>query len=102
MKIGVILCLAAGPLVVRAQQPGRGHAPMPDNVFGWKPPKVELRAFSQPVKPAPAVQFLMPDRMCCLMAAGADPMPVDRRRGRDAMPNGMRGLPRLKIVTTVR
>lgn len=117
MKIGMILCLAAGPLVALAQKPGavlrpgislgsgislqRGAGPAPrvERFFGWKPPAVELHSFELPAKPVRAAPLLTPDRMCCLVAAGMDPMPVDSRKSLDPMPNGIKPM---KITVTVR
>lgn len=121
MKIGVILCLAAGPLLARAQKPGRLFpGGLPDSIaVGWRPPAVKIagtaarkpwsvysdklyRPFPENLhwsgdekKPnsiwaANSVRILMPDHMACLVSQYPDPIPVDRRKGRDPMPNGVK------------
>lgn len=41
-----------------------------------------------------SMRILLPDNMACLIVTGTDPMPVDRRKGRDPMPNGMKAVTR--------
>ena len=109
MKIGVIFCLAAGPLLVSGQQQPGGAT------FGWRPPAVKIAGtagrpawsiysdqmyvpfpdnlhwFGDEKKPKSlwalnSVRILMPDRMPCLVSWYPDAMPIDRRKGTDPMP----------------
>ena len=115
MKIWVILCLAAGPLAVRAQHMARPNSSgwLDTASLGWHGPAMELPnsarlryagGWGRPVFPnnlhlprrdddspmtlyvRDSLRILLPDHMACLIAAGADHMPVDRRKGRDPMP----------------
>lgn len=105
MKIGVILSLAAGPLLALAQNPGNWlapHAGRPissswlDSVsLGWRPPAVKVlgTASRQPWSIyRDRVRILMPDHMSCLVSWYPDAMPIDRRKGTDPMPNGTKGV----------
>ena len=102
MKIWVILCLAAGPLVVQAQRADgwisgqRADGLVPgqradnlhriDGLFSpWRPPAVTL-PMSLYVRNS--IRILLPDRMPCLVPRRLnDPMTIDRRRNADKMPN---------------
>ena len=109
MKIGVILLLVAGPFIVRAQlgreQFSREQAPgglsywkkKPDSLFLWRPWWADER------KPVSLYQrssiFIdVPHRMPCLILRGMDPMPIDRRRNAEPMPNGMKRV-KIEILT---
>ena len=90
MKIGVLLLLVAGPFIVRAQRP--------DSLFlGWRPWRGDER------KPVSLYQrntlfVVVPDRMPCLILRGVDPMPIDRHRNAEPMPNGMKRV-KIEILT---